>query len=118
MGSCNQEREKISSDKSSSIKAEQTSFSSSSGQSALSPTGTPRGSCTSCSLVPMSAQSAQTGQRLAPDFSPQMCSISNASRITLTATVPVLVPKRDVLNSTAKSIPVSVIKLVASNQYP
>ena len=117
MGSCNQEREKISSDKCTSFKAEQTSFSSSSGQSALSSTGTPRGSFTSCSLVPMSAQSAQTshGQRLASYFSPQMCSISNASRITLTATVPVLVPERDVLNSTAKSIPVSVIKLVASN---
>ena len=118
MGSCNQERENLSSDKSTSFKAEQTSFSSSSGPSALSPTGTHKGSCTSRSLVPMSAQSPQTGQGLAPDFSPQMCSTSNGSRITLTATVPVLVPKRDVLNSTAKSIPVSVIKLVASNQYP
>ena len=117
MGSCNQERENTSSDKSTSIKAEQTPFSSSSGESALSPTGTPWGSCTSRSLVPIPAHPAKTCQRLAQHFTQQTCSISNASRTTLTVTVPVLVPKRDLLNSTAKSIPVSVIKRVASNPY-
>lgn len=112
---CDRVREKMSSDKCASHKGEQSVFSSSSGQSTLSPTHTSEGTCVSPCLVPISADTTQGNRETEEPGNQTKRNISNLCRNELKTTIPpVLIPKRNKLNI-AKSIPVPVIKRVASN---
>ncbi|XP_066014771.1 uncharacterized protein [Pocillopora verrucosa] len=110
-----QERKKISSDKSTSCLSGQSLLSSSFKQSTLARAQIPLGSSSSPSLIPSAARSTKASQVTTQRLSPQICISSNLSKITLKASVPLLFPKQDLLNFPTKSIPVSVIKRIASN---
>ena len=109
--SSNREQEKISSDKSTLHKTGQSSLSSSSEQSTLSPAETPRGRCTSPCLVAILAESAQASR--VEYCSPQESNISSFSRKKIESYRPQSCLKRNQMNST-KATPVPVIKRVAS----
>lgn len=111
--SSNREQEKISSDKSTLHKTGQSSLSSSSEQSTLSPAETPRGRCTSPCLVPILAESAQASRETVEYCSPQESNISSFSRKKIESYHPQSCLKRNQINST-KATPVPVIKRVAS----
>ena len=111
--SSNREQEKISSDKSTLHKTGQSSLSSSSEQSTLSPAETPRGRCTSPCLVAILAESAQASRETVEYCSPQESNISSFGRKKIESYRPQSCPKRNQMNST-KATPVPVIKRVAS----
>ena len=113
--SSNREQEKISSDKSTLHKAGQSSLSSSSEQSTLSPAETPRGRCTSPCLVAILAESAQASRETVEYCSPQESNISSfrKKRKKIESYRPQSCLKRNQMNST-KATPVPVIKRVAS----
>ena len=105
------EGEETTSDKSTPFQIN-TSPSSASGQSAFPHTVIPWEKCISWSLVPMPALPVQPRPQSAPQFTAQMCNINLSRVTTLPATVPIPVRRPDFHDSSAKSIPVSVIKRV------
>lgn len=112
MAASNHEREEITPDQTTSSQIKTTS-SSTPEQTSFLPIGHP---CeTFWSLVPSLALPVRVCPQLGIQFPPQKCNVVNLSRMTLPTSVPVpVIPvlKPGLHDSTAKSIPVSVIKRV------
>lgn len=89
-----------------------TNPSTASGQEAFPPSGTPWGNCISWSFVPKPELPVRMNLQSPPQLTPQMSNVVNVCGVTLPLTVPVTGLRPGLHASTAKSIPVSVIKRV------